>query len=359
MAIFLTGATGFLGGQLVKNLLHETSNHLYILARSTNRAQMLQRSIPDQFHYRLTFLYGDIEKPYLGLSEEQLSELHNEITIFYHVAALVKFDEELRDELFAVNLQGTKHTLEVATAIQAKKYYYVSTAYTIGKRSHGEEKLYPINQDVHNPYEESKVQSEHLVFSYANQLDVSIFRPSIIVGHSKTGEADSNFTLYGFMRALEVFKRRALRTKQNENKIYRLIGNKKSTSNFVPVDYVANILSLAVHRAEANTIYNITNPHPITNYKILQLIKEALQFHQLEIIEETTNRHILPKDEQQLNELINVFNVYLARDFQFDDENTRRLIENSSVEHLQLSEETLRMIIHAYNQLSKLETSYS
>ena len=117
-------------------------------------------------------------------------------------------------------------------------------------------------------------------------MDVSIFRPSIIVGDSETGEADSEFTLYGFMRALDVFKRRiTARSADKADVIYRVVGSKNATSNFVPVNYVADILALAASKAEAGKIYNITNPSPATNYNLLSLIKNALDFHQLEIIE--------------------------------------------------------------------------
>ncbi|WP_253719429.1 SDR family oxidoreductase, partial [Staphylococcus aureus] len=106
-------------------------------------------------------------------------------------------------------------------------------------------------------------------------MDVSIFRPSIIVGDSETGEADSEFTLYGFMRALDVFKRRIARSSDKADVIYRVVGSKNATSNFVPVNYVADILALAASKAEAGKIYNITNPSPATNYDLLSLIKNA------------------------------------------------------------------------------------
>lgn len=347
LTIFLTGATGFLGGKLLSNLLQSTDHTLYVLVRDFERAEQAIRKLPDGAAARIRLFKGDITQENCGLSQADLEELQGNIDIVYHLAALVKFDEELRDELFLINYEGTKHVLELAKKIGISKFFYISTAYTIGKHDYGVEKLYPIEAEGHNPYEESKVKSEHLAFSYANDFDVSIFRPSIIVGDSNTGEADSEFTLYGFMRALDVFKRRVERTSESSNIVYRVMGSKEATSNFVPVNYVADILAIAESKAEPDTIYHITNPNPTTNYEILTLIKNALDFNQLEIIE-NGQRTMLRSEEKRLNEMIDVFNVYLSRSFDFDDSNTQKLIEGTHIEHLNMPHDTLKMIIDAY-----------
>ncbi|MDS9473088.1 SDR family oxidoreductase [Sporosarcina pasteurii] len=351
MTIFLTGSTGFLGGKLLNNLLQSTDHTLYVLVRNFERAERTIRKLPDGSAERIRLFKGDITQENCGLSQADIEEIKGNVDIVYHLAALVKFDEALRDELFSINYDGTRQVLELAKQLGVSKFYYISTAYTIGKHDYGVEKLYPIEAKGHNPYEESKVKSEHLAFSYANDFDVSIFRPSIIVGDSNTGEADSEFTLYGFMRALDVFKRRIARASESTNTVYHVIGSKDATSNFVPVNYVADILAIAESKAEPNTIYHITNPKPATNYDILTLIKNALDFNQLEIIEDTKNT-ILRPEEERLNEMIDVFNVYLSRSFDFDDTNTQKLIQDTQISHLNMSHDTLKMIINAYFDLN-------
>ncbi len=347
LTLFLTGSTGFLGAKLLANLLSTTNHTLYVLVRDVNKGKRLVETLGFDAQNRITLVQGDITLTHCGLTESTLEELKENVDVFYHIAALVKFDEELRDELFNVNLEGTKNALELAKTLFSKKFIYVSTAYTVGKRRHGVEELYPIDAQVHNPYEESKVQSEHLVFAYADVMNVSIFRPSIIVGDSETGEADSEFTLYGFMRALEVFKRRVDRNSNVANETYRLVGSKLSTSNLVPVNYVADILALAATKSEASKIYNITNPNPPTNFDLLQHIKKALQFSQLEIVESTTSL-TLTTEEVLINDMIRVFNAYLSRSFNFDDTNTQQLIVGSTIQHLNLSVESMELIINAY-----------
>ncbi|TMU84284.1 SDR family oxidoreductase [Bacillus sp. BHET2] len=345
MNLFLTGSTGFLGGRLIKNLLQYKQNEVYILVRNVEKAERLRDSFFVDEQKRIHIFQGDIILPNAGLTKDDREWLTGKIDAVYHLAALVKFDQDLRDELFAANYDGTKHILELATRLQVKKFYYVSTAYTVGKLPKGVEELYPTDGEFHNPYEESKVKSEHLVASYRNQMDVSIFRPAIIVGDSKTGEADSQFTLYGFMRALGVFKRKTAR-RGGEERSYRLVAAKNGTSNLVPVDYVADILSLAPDRAQPDKIYHITNPNPPENIELLNMLKDALEFKNLSVFE-NTGEYELDEEEVKLNSLIEVFKVYLAGALTFDDRNTQKLIEGTGIAHLDMTEETIEMIIRA------------
>ncbi|MFS0576993.1 SDR family oxidoreductase [Sporosarcina sp. 179-K 3D1 HS] len=354
MTIFLTGSTGFLGGKLLERLIETTDHPLVILVRDMEKAERLLDTLPVGAEQRVTLVRGDITDPLCGMDSSIVNELQGTVDLFYHIAALVKFDEELRDDLFRINYDGTRHAVDLAKQLGVKRFHYISTAYTIGKRTRGIEQLYPVDSNVHNPYEESKVKAEHLVFSHSGPMEVSIFRPSIIVGDSETGEADSEFTLYGFMRALDVFKRRRGKSISLKES-YRLIGSKEATSNLVPVNYVADILAIAAEKAQNGKIYNITNPAPPSNHLILNLIKKAIGFEQLEIIEDA-DINTLTEDEIKLNSLVAVFNAYLSRSFHFEDENTQRLIAGTSTHHLHMPLSNLEMIIDSYFQLKHPQT---
>ncbi len=349
MNIFLTGATGFLGGRLIRNLLEE-GHAVYLLARNIEKAKGLKEHLPFSLQGNVTILKGDIGEKNFGFSSDLLSELTNNIDIFYHLAALVKFDHHLRDTLMEMNFHGTKNALDVARLMEVPRFIHVSTAYTVGVSNKGQEKLYDLQQDFNNPYEESKALAEHEVMKYKGKMDVSIFRPAIIVGDSKTGEADSNFTLYGFMRGLELFKRKLVRKNYYEK--VHLVGSKEGTSNLVPVDYVADILTIAAKRATKNTIYNITNPAPPTNREVLGTIKQHLQFDTLGIYEKGTNFSLTPV-EIQLNSMIDVFEPYLDRSISFEDGNTQELLKGSPIAHLNMTHEILEIIVRAYFEPEK------
>lgn len=341
MNIFMTGATGFLGGRLAKELLAR-GHRLCVLARSPEKVKALftkdeQRAID--------VLSGDLTAPFLGADETFLTEYEGRFDLVLHMAALVKFDEALREELFTTNLSGTKEALALAKRLNCPRFFHVSTAYTLGSREVGKEVLYDSNHAFLNPYEESKAKAEEAVWAARHDMDVSIFRPAIIVGDSKTGEADSKFTMYGYMRALELFKRKLTR-KGDVTSAIRLIGSEAGTSNLVPVDYVADVLLAAVDHAQPNTIYNVTNDTPPRNDQMLTYMKQALSFPHLQITETTTDE--LTAVEHTFNEMVKVFNPYLNRDITFYDTNTKQLLARAGTPPLDLNERSLRRIVDAY-----------
>nr|WP_251128936.1 SDR family oxidoreductase [Exiguobacterium sp. s152] len=337
----MTGATGFLGGRLARELIH-CGHTLCVLARTPEKMEaMFSR---DELR-SITVLAGDLTAPFLGADERFITDHDRSIDLVLHMAALVKFDEELREELFETNLTGTRQALALAKALHCPRFFHVSTAYTLGAREVGDETLYATDQTFHNPYEESKAHAEQAVWAERDQLDVSIFRPAIIVGDSKTGEADSKFTMYGYMRALEVFKRRLERRGAPDGPI-RLLGSETGTSNLVPVDYVTDVLLAAIEHAKPDTIYNVTNDDPPRNVTMLDYMKQALAFPHLKITETPTSS--LSQAEQTFNEMVKVFNPYLNRNIAFDDANTKRLLEDAGYKPLDLNERSLRRIVNAY-----------
>ncbi|MCD8511418.1 MAG: SDR family oxidoreductase [Bacillus sp. (in: Bacteria)] len=270
MKLFITGGTGFLGTELIKKLLLE-NHHVYVLVRSKKKMATLLSNIPDVLHSKLEAIEGDISSPSLGLQEDVKESLKYTIDAFYHSAALLSFDPKDANKLYEVNFLGTKNTLEFAKEIGVSAYYYISTAYTLGKQTKALEVLHDSSEGYHNAYEETKSKAEHLVMSYSDRMKVSIFRPSIIVGHSKTGECDSTFGLYGFVKGIEVFNKRISRSGKNtNNQRFRIVADPNGTQNIVPVDYVVDVLYAGLTEAKTKQIYHITNPEPPTNLDIFQ-----------------------------------------------------------------------------------------
>ncbi|MCE4956480.1 SDR family oxidoreductase [Macrococcus caseolyticus] len=341
MKIFLTGATGFVGGQLIHNLLQDKSNELYILYRDESRKNKL---ITDDNKAQLHFIKGDITLPGFGVDDETIAKLPP-MDYFYHLAALVKFDEHLRDELFKINYEGTKHALEFAQKVHTNHFLYVSTAYTVGLKEHAEEIMHDMNAPTNNPYEESKVKAEHLVQS--SHMKTSILRPAIIIGDSVTGEADSKFTLYGFMKALKVFKRKMDRNPAYNNQTFRFFVDDNCTSNLVPVDYVVRVLTRAIPYAEDKKIYHITNNNPPENLKVLSIIKKYLNFDNLTVAP-TSERDTMNSQEAILNGYIEVFQPYFKRSVTFDETNTKALLAKTDEASLNLTPEQLEHIIAVF-----------
>jgi nucleoside-diphosphate-sugar epimerase len=345
MNILITGATGFVGGVLTRTLLQK-GHDVYIVARNQVKADKLLKTIPSAQQKQLHILEGDVTLPHLGIQQEVIPTLIGKIDAVYHIAALVKFNEELRDELFAVNYNGTKHALQLACELHVPSFFHVSTAYTLGKQEIGGEALYDIEGPFNNPYEESKCKAEHLVFSYQDKMNVSIFRPSIIVGDSRTGHSDSTVALYGFIRGLHVFQKRIKRKKVPPHTAYRIPAAAEGTSNLVPVDYVCRVLTAALTHARPNHIYSITNTHAPSNQKILTLICEHLKFPTRII--PVTKPDKLSADEQLLHELVATYGMYLQRHIHFTDENTQTLLAETKTDGLHMDNAMLKRIICGY-----------
>jgi nucleoside-diphosphate-sugar epimerase len=346
MNILLTGATGFVGKRLIKELIQD-GHELYLLVRSEYKFQTLKNSLSVNDAQKVHAIYGDITSDNLGVSQLVEHGLKHNIDVVYHMAALLSFDENRKDETFRINVEGTRNVLEFAKELAVSKFIYVSTAYTLGKKTYADESLHNTNDLFVNPYEESKCVTEHLAFEYNQYFEVAIMRPSIIIGDSETGEADTTFALYGLLRGLKLLKRKVGKQANWQETNYRLTIEPHTASNIVPVDYVAKVLALGLNHAETNKIYHITNPNPPSHESVFELIRDVLDFPNLVLAP-----HVKPEDfsemELFLNSPLSVFQDYWDRTITFEIENTKRLLSNVGEQELNLSLESLKMIIKAF-----------
>jgi nucleoside-diphosphate-sugar epimerase len=350
MNIFLTGATGFLGGRLIQNLARE-GHTLFVLARNIKKAEQLLLKTAD-LEGVIHIIQGDITVPDLGMNKETQQELANKIDVFYHMAALVKFDFDLKGELFQINYSGTKYALEAAEKMGVSHFYYVSTAYTLGKDEYAKEELHSLDRSFNNPYEESKCNAEHLCMEFKKFFNVTILRPAIIIGDSKTGEADSKFTLYGLMRSLEVFKKRFKR-KGMGDRVFHLLCEEGSTQNLVPVDYVADVLSDVLQKGREDNIYHITNNNPPLSADVFQIMREKADLDLFKLAPYDYEPY-LNEEEQLLNNVVDVYKNYLNRNIVFDDSSTQELLHSLDKKPLQMDEEMIKRIIKGYHESSSI-----
>lgn len=348
MNVFITGATGFLGTELVKELVGE-GHQVYLLVRSMKKASALLEKLPLNQRGLVHFIVGSIDKAGLDINEKDTKKLIGQIDIIYHTAAFLSFDETLREQIFKINVDGTKYVLDFAQEINAAKFIYVSTAYTLGLQTKGSETLYPLDTTFVNSYEASKCHSEHLVMSYSDRLHVAIIRPSIIIGNSITGEANTTFGLYGILRTVQLLKKRSMR--QKEQLYIRFLINKDTVSNFVPVDYVVKALLLALHSSRNKTIYHVTNNNPPTNQFIFNIIKDVFDLQTLQLASVEDGATLKLTDfEQSVNNPLLVFENYVNRSISFENENTVELFQQNGLDRLKMDREMLYRIIFKFYQ---------
>ena len=124
-AVLLTGATGFVGREILSRFLERDGRHVFALVRAENDDQAAGR-LPG--HERLTAVAGDIEQRNLGLAAGSSERLRREVTTVLHCAASVSFDMPL-EESRSVNVEGTRRMLVFARSCpRLERFSYVSPA---------------------------------------------------------------------------------------------------------------------------------------------------------------------------------------------------------------------------------------
>jgi thioester reductase-like protein len=225
-AVLLTGATGFVGREILSRFLGRDERPIFAIVRADNDDDAAGR-LPA--HERLTAVAGDIEQENLGVSGATRERLRSEVTTVVHCAASVAFDMPLEDSR-RVNVGGTLRMLELArSCARLERFSYVSTAYVAGEpgRLFREDEL-AVGQRFRNPYELSKFEAELALRTVGADLPLQILRPSIVVGDSSTGRTSAFNVLYGPLKAFA------------RGKVPAIPARRDAPVDIVPVDYVAD-----------------------------------------------------------------------------------------------------------------------
>ncbi|MEG5038373.1 MULTISPECIES: amino acid adenylation domain-containing protein [unclassified Microcoleus] len=209
--ILLTGATGFLGAFLLRDLLQQTQAEIYCLVRSADAEsakQRIQSSLESYLIWdesssdRIIPIAGDLSQPLLGLSEEQFRVLASKIDVIYHNGAFVKFTYPY-SVLKPANVLGTQEVLRLASQSKLKPVHLISTISVFSamgesgiKLVREEDELTP-GEGLKGAYTQTKWVAEKLVEVARDRgIPVSIYRPGRISGDSQTGACNPSDLLY-------------------------------------------------------------------------------------------------------------------------------------------------------------------
>ncbi len=274
MNYLVTGATGFIGGRLVEKLLKERSGTIHCLVReaSLGKLELRMDDWGDEAETRIRPVIGDLGEARLGLSDMQIQDLKDaEIGAVIHLAAIYDLTADAASQQLA-NVQGTRHAVQVANAIDAP-FHHVSSIAAGGLHEgllHEDTPLERATKGMDDPYFATKHESEKIARTEAT-VPWRVYRPSIVVGDSRTGEIDKIDGPYYFFDLMR-------RLGDRLPSWLPMLAPEGGTINIVPVDYVVDAMEHILHLEDAqwdNRVYHLVDPHPQTVGQLLDMIAGA------------------------------------------------------------------------------------
>ena len=269
MQYFVTGATGFIGKRLVKKLLERKGAVVHFLIRKESADKVADlRSYWGVGATRAVPVFGDLTAKKLGVASDDIKKLKGQVDHFYHLAAVYDLgaDEETQ---VAVNIEGTRNTVDLAKAIDAAHFHHVSSIAAAGLyEGVFREDMFEEAEGLDHPYFQTKHESEKIVRKEC-RLPWTVYRPAMVVGDSATGEMDKIDGPYYFFKLIQ-------RMRQILPPWMPSVGLEGGRINIVPVDFVVNALAHISHQpGTAGRCFHLVDPVGYRVGDVLDIFSQA------------------------------------------------------------------------------------
>ena len=362
MHIFLTGANGFLGTVLLRDLL-SNGHTVTALVRAKAGANAYTRLKESFYDYDPSFPYdqavgrtlfvveGNATKANFGLDEKAYLEYAQRSDMILHNLATtaLETDWNVYEE---VNIGGTRKAIEFASHTKRKSMAYVSSAYVAGARMGlvFENEL-DTSIDFRNSYERSKAMSENEVRAAAasGSIRTMILRPSIIVGDSKNGWMCEEHHFFDFIRRL-AWVQRLMRSRAGSVELaadnrFRLLGDPHTTKNFIPVDHVAKVISMLIETDSAwGGTFHLTHPEPISLKNLMKYVQNFLCWPELAWYSKEDAQE-LSALELKFSRSIKIYERYFWQEPSFDQTQLKRVLGERLPRPVSLSQDVVSRMV--------------
>jgi thioester reductase-like protein len=271
--VLVTGFPAFTARRMAKQILEADPTatvHLLVLPRFAEDAGRFIDELPMGDRGRVRLVTGDVCAMDLGLATGEYHALAAEITTIHHLAGTYYWGVDA-ETARRINVGGTRGIVELAADCRRlRRLVHWSTVQVSGRR-HGvvlEDEL-DVGQRFHNHYEATKLAAEVIARDAMRRMPVTIVRPGVIVGDSKTGEIDK---LDGPYYLIVLFATNAWPVQ------LPLPGRGSAPLYLTPIDYVIEAgYQLGVDERAAGRTVHLVDPDPLPARRVLELVAEHAQ----------------------------------------------------------------------------------
>jgi len=332
--ILLTGSTGLLGRYLLRDLLL-AGQRVAVVARATAKETVSQRieSILQPWETELGVLLprpvcfaGDLCEELLGLDEIPRQWIAENCSSMLHSAAALKFHEEDDGEPWRTNVGGTRHVLQLCRDTGIKKIHYVSTAYVCGTRTDRiMEDTLDLGQGFRNDYEKSKLEAETMVRADSHLEQVTVYRPAVIAGDSKTGYTNTYHGLYMYLKIMCILARN---TEPGPDGVrhtpMQLDTTGEEPRNVIPVDWTSAVICHLVTTPESHgRTFHLAPQTPMTAREMVEAGYSYFNSTGVEFVGRAGERSE-ERLERDFYENATMYRAYEDSDPEFDTSNVQK-----------------------------------
>lgn len=302
LRIFMTGASGIIGSDLLATLLRK-GHYVVCLIRSKNEISPYDRleECIGQLPENCYVINGDITQNHCGINEGVLTKLKDSpYDLMIHCAASVKMDQSNAITTELINVNGTKNIIELTKYLNINKLHYISTAY--------------VNNGDSNPYVITKRKAENIVSR--SGLPYTICRLSITIGDSKSGKINGFSGYYALFSTLYMIANKSRKKRNGYVNMPLCIDILEDARiNLIPIDWVSKMLTHIIEDPSITGTINMVHPNPP---KMGDVFRESLRILKIRGIEVNKDK-IHSKHQRIILSMISVFNPYMTK--QIDLEN--------------------------------------